>query len=251
MSDRRRIDQLLVERGLFESRGKGRAAIEAGGVRVNGRQVLKSAELVNSDAVIEATPAHPWVSRSGLKLDFALSTWPISVTGRVVLDLGASTGGFTQVCLQRGAARVYAVDVGHDQLHAKLRADGRVVDLQGLDARRLDSSWFPEPPSLIVCDASFIGLSKVLKVALSLGTADAELVALVKPQFEVGPAHVGKGGIVRDEYARQGALHAVEAWLESQDWAVRGSAESPIAGQDGNREFLLWAVRRLSPSNQR
>jgi 23S rRNA (cytidine1920-2'-O)/16S rRNA (cytidine1409-2'-O)-methyltransferase len=237
-----RADLVLVERGLFESRAKARAAIEAGGVSADGQPVTRAAQRIAADAAVVAEPAHPWVGRGGLKLDYALGLWPIGVRGAVVLDVGASTGGFTEVCLARGAGRVFAVDVGHGQLHAKLRADPRVVDLSGMDARELTSAIIPEPPSLIVCDASFIGLAKVLPAALALAKAGADLVALVKPQFEVGPEHVGKAGKVRDE-ARAGALRGVADWLVSRGWTVRASADSPILGGDGAREYLIWASK--------
>jgi 23S rRNA (cytidine1920-2'-O)/16S rRNA (cytidine1409-2'-O)-methyltransferase len=244
VSETRRADLLLVERGLFESRAKARAAIEAGGVIADGAPVVRAAQLISTDAEIVAEPAHPWVGRGGLKLDHALGLWPVAVQGAVVLDVGASTGGFTEVCLARGAAQVFAVDVGRDQLHPKLRADPRVVDLSGLDARDLTPAAVPIPPSVIVCDASFIGLAKVLPAALALAAPGAQLVALVKPQFEVGPAQVGKGGIVRDEAVRAAALQDVVAWLGPRGWPTRATADSPVLGGDGAREYLLWAVRR-------
>jgi 23S rRNA (cytidine1920-2'-O)/16S rRNA (cytidine1409-2'-O)-methyltransferase len=240
---RLRADVLLVERGLFESRAKARAAIEAGGVVADGVTVARPSQPLATDAVIHAEPAHRWVGRGGLKLDHALDLWPAPVRGAVVLDVGASTGGFTQVCLERGAAKVYAVDVGRGQLHASLAADPRVVDLQGCDARALTRAEIPEAPSLVICDASFIGLAKVLPAALLLAAADAQLIALVKPQFEVGPALVGKGGVVRDETARAAATVAVSDWLEGQGWAVRAVVESPVRGGEGAVEHLLWAVR--------
>ncbi len=236
-----RADLLLVARGLFESRAKARAAIEAGGVSADGRIVAKAAELVADDAVIAAAPAHPWVGRGALKLEHALSLWPIAVEGRVVLDVGASTGGFTEVCLAAGAARVYAVDVGRGQLHASLADDRRVVSLEARDARTLSAADVSQPPGLIVCDVSFIGLAKALPAALALAAAGADLIALVKPQFEVGPERVGKGGLVKDEAARVAALEGVKAFLTQAGWAVRATADSPIEGGDGNREYLLWA----------
>jgi len=239
----RRADLVLVERGLFESRAKARAAIEAGGVTADGAPVTRAAQLIDPAADIVAEPAHPWVGRGGLKLDHALGLWPVKIKGAVVLDLGASTGGFTEVCLARGAAKVFAVDVGRDQLHPRLRADARVVDLSGIDARDLTVALVPEPPSVIVCDASFIGLAKVLPAALALAAPGAELVALVKPQFEVGPERVGKGGVVREASARAEAVRDVAAWLEGLGWSVRADAESPVPGGEGAREHLLWAVR--------
>ncbi|MBW8813846.1 MAG: TlyA family RNA methyltransferase [Caulobacterales bacterium] len=238
-----RADVLLVARGLFESRAKARAAIEAGGVTADGRPVLKAAELLADDAQIAAQPAHPWVGRGALKLAHALALWPVAVEGRVVLDVGASTGGFTEVCLARGAARVYAVDVGHGQLHPSLAADPRVVSLEGLDARTLTPVLVPQAPGLIVTDVSFISLAKALPAALALAAPDADLVALVKPQFEVGRDRVGKGGLVNDPAARADAVEGVSGFLEAAGWRVRATADSPIAGGDGNCEYLLWASR--------
>ncbi len=238
-----RADVLLVTRGLFDSRAKARAAIEAGGVTADGVLVGKPSELIDDDAALAAQPAHPWVGRGALKLDHALELWPVPVAGRTLLDVGASTGGFTQVCLARGAAQVFAVDVGRDQLHPSLRDDLRVTNLEGVDARNLDAGLIPTPPDLIVCDASFIGLAKVLPAALGLARAGADLICLVKPQFEAGPQGVGKGGVVRDEAVRAKALMGVVAWLAAQGWAVQATAESPITGADGNVEFLLWARR--------
>ena len=246
MSETRRADLLLVERGLFESRAKARAAIEAGGVIAAGVAVVRAAQLISTDAEIVAAAAYPWVGRGGLKLDHALGLWPIAVRGVVVLDVGASTGGFTEVCLARGAAQVFAVDVGRDQLHPRLRADPRVVELSGTDARDLTPAVVPIAPSLIVCDVSFIGLAKALPAALALAAPGAQLVALVKPQFEVGPVHVGKGGIVKDEAVRAEALRGVVDWLEARGWPVRATADSPVLGGDGAREYLLWAMRTAS-----
>jgi len=236
-------DVVLVERGLFDSRAKARAAIEAGGVSVAGRVLSKPSELIEADADIAAVAAHPYVGRGALKLVHALDLWPVQVQGRTVVDVGASTGGFTEVCLLRGAARVYAVDVGRGQLHAKLAGDPRVVGLEGVDARTLDPQLIPVAPDLIVTDVSFIGLAKALPAALALAAGGADLVALVKPQFEVGPEHVGKGGLVKDEAARRRALDEVAAFLSASRWAVREVADSPIAGGDGNLEYLLWAQR--------
>ena len=237
---RKRIDQLLVERGFFESRAKARAAIEAGGVRVDGQVIVKPAETIADSARIDAVPAHPWVGRGALKLAHALALWDLSPSGKVVLDVGASTGGFTEVCLEGGARRVYAVDVGRDQLHPRLASDARVVGLEGLDARRLDRSHVAEAPQMIVCDASFIGLGKVLPAALGLAAPGADLIALVKPQFEVGRAKVGKGGIVRDQADRQLALDEVKAAAGQLGYQFLGETTSPITGGKGNVEFLLY-----------
>lgn len=238
-----RADLLLVARGLFESRAKARAAIEAGGVTADGRPVAKASELIADDAILVAPPAHPWVGRGALKLVHALDLWPVALVGRVVLDVGASTGGFTEVCLSRGAARVYAVDVGRGQMHPKVAADPRVVGLEATDARDLTTALVPEPPGLIVSDVSFISLEKAMPAALALAQPGADLVALVKPQFEVGRGNVGKGGIVSDAAAQMAALEAVKAFVAASGWTVRDTTDSPIEGGDGNREFLLWATR--------
>jgi 23S rRNA (cytidine1920-2'-O)/16S rRNA (cytidine1409-2'-O)-methyltransferase len=244
---RKRIDLLLVERGLFESRAKARAAIEAGGVTVDGRPVAKASDMIEETLPIQAQAAHPWVGRGALKLDHALDLWLVVVEGRVALDLGASTGGFTQVCLARGARRVYAVDVGRGQLHPAVATDPKVIDLSEADARTLDADMIPEAPELIVCDLSFISLQKALPMALALAAPGADLVALVKPQFEVGRGRVGKGGVVKDEAARAEALQAICAWLESRGWPVAATTQSPIEGGDGNREFLVWAQQKGPP----
>lgn len=239
-----RIDQLLVARGVFDSRARARAAIEAGRVRVDGRVVAKPSEKVAEDAVIEAEAAHPWVGRGALKLAHALELWPVAIEGRVVLDVGASTGGFTEVCLDRGAAQVFAVDVGTGQLHPSVAADPCVVNLEKTDARHLTTALITDTPSLIVCDASFISLSKVLPAALALAEPEADLITLVKPQFEAdGPKAVGKKGVVKDPEAHAAAVAGVRDWLEEGGWTVREIADSPITGGDGNVEFLLWAQK--------
>ena len=241
---RSRLDQLLVARGLAESRARARAAIEAGAVTVDGAPARAASQAVSEDAVLTYADAHRWVGRGAMKLDHALTLWPVAVEGRIVLDIGASTGGFTEVCLERGAARVHAVDVGSGQLHPRVAADPRVINLEHTDARDLTPAVIPEPPGLIVCDASFIGLAKVLPAALALAAPDADLVTLVKPQFEAeGPKGVGKKGVVKDPQARQAAVASVSAWLEGQGWTVQAITESPIAGGDGNIEFLLRARR--------
>lgn len=207
----------------------------------DGRPISKASELLGEDAVVEAVAAHPWVGRGALKLVHALDLWPVAVAGQVVLDVGASTGGFTEVCLARGAARVYAVDVGRGQLHPRVAADPRVISLEATDARDLTPDLIPEPPGLIVTDVSFIALAKALPAALGLAQPGAQLVALVKPQFEVGREKVGKGGVVTDAAAQAEALEAVKAFVSGASWTVRAAAASPITGGDGNREFLLWA----------
>lgn len=240
---KKRADVVLVERGLFDSRARARAAIEAGGVIADGRSVSKPSDMIEEVAEISAVAAHPYVGRGALKLVHALGLWPILLEGRTVLDVGASTGGFTEVCLERGAARVYAVDVGRGQLHPKLAGDPRVVSLEGVDARDLTPALIPMAPDLIVTDVSFIGLAKALPKALGLAARGAGLVALVKPQFEVGPQAVGKGGVVKDEAARARALEDVAAFLQQSGWLVRETTLSPIVGGDGNIEHLLWAQK--------
>jgi 23S rRNA (cytidine1920-2'-O)/16S rRNA (cytidine1409-2'-O)-methyltransferase len=238
-----RLDQLLVARGLAESRAKAKAAIEAGGVTVDGAPAKAASQPVAENAVLEYAAAHRWVGRGALKLDHALSLWPVAVEDRTVLDVGASTGGFTEVCLERGAARVYAVDVGSGQLHPRVAADPRVINLEHTDARDLTPALIPEPPQLIVCDASFIGLAKVLPAALALAAPGADLITLVKPQFEADRPGGGRKGVVKDPEAHRAAVATVSAWLEDQGWTVQATTESPITGGDGNVEFLLWATR--------
>lgn len=238
-----RADRLLVERGLFESRAKAQAAIAAGRITAGGRTVRTASELLDSDADLKGEPAFPWVGRAAIKLAHALSLWPVSADGRIVVDLGASTGGFTEVCLQGGAERIYAVDVGRGQLHPRLVGHPRVVSLEAVDARTLDAALVPQSPDLIVGDLSFISLPKALPAALALAAPDADLIVLVKPQFEVGPERVGKGGLVKDPAVQAQAVEDVRAWLEGRGWSVEATAESPIQGGDGNREFLLWARR--------
>ena len=213
-------------------------------MKADGRTVAKPSEKVAEDAVIEAEAAHRWVGRGALKLERALELWPVAVEGRVVLDVGASTGGFTEVCLDRGAARVFAVDVGTGQLHPTVAADPRVVNLEKTDARDLTPQLIAEAPSLIVCDASFISLLKVLPVALELAASGADLITLVKPQFEAeGPKAVRKKRVVKDPEAHAAAVTRVRDWLEAGGWRVREVADSPITGGDGNVEFLLWAQK--------
>ena len=241
---RLRLDQLLVARGLAESRAKAKAAIEAGGVTVDGAPARAASQAVSEEAVVTYVDAFRWVGRGALKLERALDLWPVAVDGRVVLDVGASTGGFTEVCLDRGAAQVFAVDVGTGQLHPKVAADPRVANLEKTDARDLTPAVITEAPSLIVCDVSFISLSKVLPTALDLATPGADLITLVKPQFEAdGPKAVGKKGVVKDPEAHAAAVAKVREWLDESGWTVREVADSPITGGDGNVEFLLWAQK--------
>ncbi len=237
-----RADLLLVARGLAESRAKARAAIEAGGVRADGVVVAKASDLLAGGAALELTPPHPWVSRGGVKLAHALGVFGIDAAGRVCLDVGASTGGFTQVLLARGARLVYAVDVGHGQLHASLRPDPRVVSLERTDARALTRALIPEPPSLIVCDVSFIGAAKALGAPLALAAEHADLVVLIKPQFEAGPG-VGKAGVLAEAVAREAARAALNALDGLERFHLAGATDSPIRGGEGNLELLAWARR--------
>ena len=239
----RRLDVELVQRGLAPSRAQAREAIETGKVTVNGVLATKAGQVVSDGALIEAIPLHPWVSRGGIKLAHALDVFKVDPAGRHCLDIGSSTGGFTDVLLSRGARRVVAVDVGSGQLHPRLRDDPRVISLETTDARSLAPDAIIEPPTLLVCDASFIGLAKLLAVPLSLAAPDARLVALFKPQFEVGRENIGKGGIVTDLAATDAAAQALTAWLEQAGWAVEAWTDSPIAGGDGNRERLFLAAR--------
>jgi len=233
---------LLVSRGLVESRAKARAAIEAGGVTADGALVAKPSDLIEETAAVDVTPPHPWVSRGGAKLAAALDAFAIDPANRICLDVGASTGGFTQVLLARGAARVYAVDVGSAQLHASLRDDPRVTNLERTDARTLTRTQIEEPPTLIVCDASFIGAAKVLATPLSLAAAHADLIALIKPQFEAGP-NAGKNGVLSEEVARAAAEQTIAALNGLENFRTAAVIDSPIRGGDGNLELLLHARR--------
>lgn len=242
MAERKRIDIALVERGLFPSRAKAREAIEAGLVNVNGKTVRKPSEDVADDAEISAQAPYPWVSRGGVKLAGALDQFAIKPEGLVCLDVGASTGGFTQVLLAKGAAKVYAVDVGHGQLHPDVAADPRVAAMEKTDARALTPAALNPAPQLIVCDASFISLKLVLPKALELAAPHARLIALIKPQFEAGRDRTAKG-IVRDARIHAEVCADISSFLTSLGWRVLGLAPSPIEGGDGNREFLIAAQR--------
>ena len=232
----------MVKRGLAASRDRAQVMIAEGRVLVDGIPLAKPAKKLLPDAKIATTaPDIPWVSRGALKLVGGLEAFPmIDPAGLSCADIGASTGGFTEVLLARGAAHVVAVDVGHGQLHPKLADDPRVTSREGLNARHLTADDFAASPKLIVCDASFISLTKVLPVAMDLAAPEALLLALVKPQFEVGRAQIGKGGIVRDRQAVADAVARIEHWLAADmGWELIGTTASPIDGQDGNREFLL------------
>lgn len=240
---RDRADRLLVRLGHFESRASARAAIEAGLVTANGAQVAKPSQMISVEDRIEATRAHPYVSRGGLKLSYALDIFGVSPKGLTCLDVGSSTGGFTDVLLRRGAAHVVAVDVGRDQLHPSLYEHPNVTSLESTDARALSAEDVPEPPSLIVCDASFISLEKLMERPLCLAAKGAEAVLLFKPQFQVGRAFVGKGGIVTDAAAAAQAEALFEDWLTGQGWSIKARTDSSIKGGDGNTERLLYVIR--------
>jgi len=239
-----RADQFLVEQGFAASRSEAQAAIRAGLVRIDGNVLGKPSKPVAADANIEYRKPHPFVSRGGVKLAAALEHFALSPEGRVALDIGASTGGFTEVLLGGGASKIYAIDVGHAQMNAALARDRRVTVRDGVNARDLTEQHVPQVPEAITVDVSFIGLKLVRPPVLEMAASGAWLVALVKPQFEVGRDWVGKGGIVRDTEAREEALRDIAGWLGSQKgWTVLGSMESPIQGGDGNKEFFVAAQK--------
>jgi 23S rRNA (cytidine1920-2'-O)/16S rRNA (cytidine1409-2'-O)-methyltransferase len=242
---KRRLDQLLLDRGLVESRAKAQALVMAGKVFSGEKRLDKPGQPMAEDAALEVRGQdHPWVSRGGVKLAHALDHFGLSPKGLVCLDIGASTGGFTDVLLTHGAARVHAVDVGHGQLAWKLRSDPRVVVHEKTNARFLAAEQIGEQAGALVCDASFIGLATVLHAPLALCAPGAWAVALIKPQFEVGPGAVGKGGVVREPAQHRAVVARVSAWFADQPgWAVLGTTESPITGPEGNREFLIAARR--------
>ena len=245
MAGKVRVDQLLVARGLAESRAKAQALVMAGQVYSETKRLDKPGKQVDPEIPLEVRGRdHPWASRGGVKLAHGLKHFAIRAKDRVCLDIGASTGGFTDVLLSEGAAKVYAVDVGRGQLAWKLQKDPRVVVLDETNARHLTRDQVPDGIDLITCDASFIGLATVLPAALALVASGAELVALIKPQFEVGKGRVGKGGIVRDPALHREVCERIQNWLEADmGWSVLGVTESPLVGADGNKEFLIAARR--------
>lgn len=244
MAIKMRADQLLVERGLAESRTKAQAIILAGLAYAGDRQIAKAGEQIGMDInLIVKGRDHPWVSRGGVKLAHAIEHFGWDVRGAVAIDVGSSTGGFTDVLLSSGAELVYAVDSGTNQLAWKLRQDPRVVVLEQTNARHLTTAHIPEAVDWIVCDASFIGLAKVLAAALTFAKPESRLIALIKPQFEAGPEEVGKGGVVRDPQVHSRVCAEVRTWLETQGWHVADIVESPITGPGGNVEFLIGAQR--------
>lgn len=242
---KKRIDQLLVEKGLAETRSKAQAFVMAGLVYVGTKRIDKSSATFDDDAVIEVKGKdHPYVSRGGVKLAAALSHFNINPTGWICVDVGASTGGFTDVLLRNDAKKIYAVDVGHNQLAYSLRENPAVVVMEKTNARTLDATQIPEAPHFVVCDASFISLKTVLPAALNLAKPNAWLVALIKPQFEVGKDRVGKGGIVRDTALHEEVCADIRNWLSADmKWDVKGIIESPITGAEGNKEFLICATK--------
>jgi len=242
-----RADQLLVTRGLFESRARAQAAIEAGFVTADGVQVKKSAQALPEDAALIAQPAHPYVSRGGVKLASALVHFGFDPNGKVCLDIGASTGGFTDVLLRGGARRVYAIDVGTEQLHVSLRGNRNVVRIENIDARTLDRVLISEPAELITIDVSFVSLKLIVPVVAAIAASAAEMVALIKPQFEAGRKLVRKG-VVRDAEVHRSVCDDLAAFVTQHGWHVLGVIESPIEGGDGNREFLLGARRGGRPT---
>ena len=248
-SEKSRLDVALVERGLVETRSKAQALIMAGKVFTQEQKLEKPGYQVKAETPLEVRgQEHPWVSRGGLKLVQGLDEFNIDPTDMIAIDVGASTGGFTDVLLTRGAAKVYAVDVGQGQLAWKLRSDDRVVVLEKTNARYLDESHIPDAINIVVCDASFIGLRTVLPAAMARVVAGGYLVALIKPQFEVGRGRVGKGGVVREPELHQEVCHMIEAWLtDLPDWSPLGLTTSPIKGPEGNIEFLI--VARKTPDS--
>jgi 23S rRNA (cytidine1920-2'-O)/16S rRNA (cytidine1409-2'-O)-methyltransferase len=241
-SHRKRIDLLLVERGLFESRARARAAIEAGLVSANDKPVLKPSETIAADALLQAQPAHPFVSRGGVKLAGALEQYPIPIEDHVCLDVGASTGGFTEVLLVSGASLVFAIDVGQGQLHPSLRDHPKIVSMEATDIRAFEGKRLPARPDIVVIDVSFISLKAVLPVALSLAAAPMHLLALIKPQFEAGRKHL-KHGIVRDAAVQREVCDDISAFVASLGCTDIRAFPSPISGGDGNVEFFIGARR--------
>ncbi|MBN9581402.1 MAG: TlyA family RNA methyltransferase [Afipia sp.] len=242
MTTRKRADVVLVERGLFESRTRAQAAIAAGGVSANGVTIAKASDPIAVDAEIMAEPAHPWVSRGGVKLAGALEQYPIEIEDHVCVDVGASTGGFTEVLLANGASLVYAIDVGHDQLHPSLRGNARIVSMEGTDIRALAGKRLEIRPDVVVIDASFISLKLILPAVLPLAAAPMHLLALIKPQFEADRKH-SKKGIIRDAAVHKAVCHDIAAFAAELGCTGIKVFPSSIAGGDGNAEFFLGARR--------
>jgi 23S rRNA (cytidine1920-2'-O)/16S rRNA (cytidine1409-2'-O)-methyltransferase len=238
-----RADQYLTAHGHYDSRARAQAAIKAGLVLVDGRVIKKPSEKIADGALVNAGIEHPWVSRGGVKLAHALEFFGVNPTGRTALDVGASTGGFSHVLVSRGAAKVYAVDVGHGQLHASLHSETKIISMEGQDARTLSAEQFIPLPNIIVCDASFISATKVLETPMRLAPEGADLITLVKPQFEVGKHNIGRGGLVKSEELGLRALDSVRQWTQEQGWRVIATDASPIKGGSGNTEYLLHAIK--------
>jgi 23S rRNA (cytidine1920-2'-O)/16S rRNA (cytidine1409-2'-O)-methyltransferase len=244
---KQRVDQMLVDRGLAESRTRAQALVMAGLVFAGTTKIEKSGQTLADDVMLDVRGRdHPWVSRGGIKLAHGLDHFGWDVTGGVAIDVGSSTGGFTDVMLMRGVTKVFAVDSGTNQLAWKLRQDPRVIVHEQTSARILTDAQITEPVDLIVCDASFIGLAKVLERPMTFAKSAARLMALIKPQFEAGREEIGKGGVVRDTAVRQRVCGEVAAWLSGQGWIVAGVVESPITGPEGNVEYLIAATRASS-----
>lgn len=238
-----RADQYLTTHGHYDSRARAQAAIKAGLVSVDGKVIKKPSEKIKEGADVQAGREHPWVSRGGIKLDHALRLFDVNPAGMTCLDVGASTGGFSQVLVHYGASKIYAVDVGHGQLHAQLQREPKIISMEGQDARSLSPKTLSPAPELIVCDASFISAMKVLENPLRLAAPKAGLITLVKPQFEVGKVNIGRGGVVKSEELGLRALDTVRHWVREQGWTVQDTCPSPIKGGSGNREYLLHATR--------
>jgi len=236
-----RADLLLTKMAIYESRARAQSAIKLGLVIVDGRVIKKSSEKISENSVIEAKKEFPWVSRGGVKLAYAIKKFNVSVREKVCLDIGASTGGFTEVLYSNGAKKIYSVDVGHNQLHDRLKNIEKIVSMENFDARNLTKQHFIELPKIIVCDASFISVAKVLGQVLNLCTQKTELIVLVKPQFEVGKQGISKGGVVKSESLALNSLSEVSKWLTEKGWDIAASSKSPIKGTSGNTEYLLHA----------
>ena len=241
---RKRADQVLVARNFYDSRAKAQEAIAAGLVSANGALVRKASDMLDPDALIDARKPYPWVSRGGVKLAHALSSFGIDPSGQLCLDVGASTGGFSHVLLEGQAAQCVAVDVGHDQLHKSLRDHPRLSVMEGCDIRTLKSADLPYAPTLIVMDVSFISVTLILEAVSALAADEAWLIVLIKPQFEVGKAHIGKNGLVKDAQVQLDCCEKIRGQITALGWSVKDIIPSPITGGDGNQEFLLGAVRQ-------
>ena len=241
-----RADKFLVQSGYFDSRTQAQNSIVHGLVCANGRVVKKPSEKLDDSMEITAQAPHPWVSRAGLKLEHACEVFGVSAAGKTCLDVGASTGGFTHVMRSQGAVKIYAIDVGHGQLHDSLNGDPHIISMEKTDARTVKADMFDPQPELVVCDVSFISCMKALDVPLDIVGAGAELITLIKPQFEVGKAGIGKGGIVRDQALAQQAVKRVHQWLAGKGWQIKGQDMSPIKGGGGNTEYLVYARKEGS-----